>query len=384
MIKRVFDGLRWTAGLAVGVVASAQPLFPPPPEPGATVPPAVVEEGARIRFATPVYDFGKVKAGEVVRHSFVFTNTGTSILVIREVRPSCGCTTSGQWDKEVAPGGTGSIPIQLNTAGFGGAIAKSVQVTCNDPTSSQVSLRIQGTAWKPLEVTPATAYFNVLRESPTNQTKVIRIVNNVDEPLKLSEPECTNHLFKAELRTVKEGREFELHITALGPFTSPQRQAVVNLKTSSPDSPLLSVRAYAMVQETVTLSPNQLILPAGPFTNVFRQSITIRNAGSRVLALSEPAVNVPGASVNVQELQPGRLFALNLEFPAGFQLSAGQKVEVKVKSSHPDYPELAVPVYQRPRVNAPSTPLPVARPAPRPPPVPAGPQASPKPAAEVR
>ena len=30
----------------------------------------------KIQFATPVYDFGRVKAGEPVKYTYVFTNTG--------------------------------------------------------------------------------------------------------------------------------------------------------------------------------------------------------------------------------------------------------------------------------------------------------------------
>ncbi len=32
--------------------------------------------GPKIQFATPVYDFGRARAGEPVKHTYVFTNTG--------------------------------------------------------------------------------------------------------------------------------------------------------------------------------------------------------------------------------------------------------------------------------------------------------------------
>src|SRR6266702_6098464 len=34
------------------------------------------ETGPRIQFADPIFDFGKVGSGQVIRHDFVFTNTG--------------------------------------------------------------------------------------------------------------------------------------------------------------------------------------------------------------------------------------------------------------------------------------------------------------------
>src|ERR1044072_5288197 len=54
-----------------------------------------------IQFAETLYNFGTVKSGEVVSHDFVFTNLGATTLEITDVRPSCGCTTAGSWDKQV-------------------------------------------------------------------------------------------------------------------------------------------------------------------------------------------------------------------------------------------------------------------------------------------
>ncbi|MBK8269952.1 MAG: DUF1573 domain-containing protein [Planctomycetes bacterium] len=41
-----------------------------------------------IRFDTPIYDFGKVRAGPDVEHDYWFTNTGTGPLEILRVKPS--------------------------------------------------------------------------------------------------------------------------------------------------------------------------------------------------------------------------------------------------------------------------------------------------------
>ena len=53
-----------------------------------------VEAAPVISFETPVYQFGKVQQGEEIRHDFKFSNQGSQVLVIEDVRPSCGCTTA--------------------------------------------------------------------------------------------------------------------------------------------------------------------------------------------------------------------------------------------------------------------------------------------------
>jgi len=57
-------------------------------------------------------------------------------------------------------------------------------------------------------------------------------------------------------------------------------------------------------------------------------------------------------TVNVQETQPGRYFNVTVDFPVGFQLQPDQKVEVTMKSNHPKFPLLTVPVFQPQRPTA--------------------------------
>jgi hypothetical protein len=308
--------------------------------------PAGQTSGPRIEFATNVFNFGKVSSGEVVRHEFVFTNVGDATLEIKDVRPACGCTIAGTWDKQVEPGKTGTIPLQFNSANFGGAVTKSVTVTCNDPGKSTVLLKITGTVWKPIEVTPTMTVFNVSDESETNVTKVVRIVNNLDEPLKLSDLKCTNQVFRLELKTVRPDKEFELHITAVPPFTGTSISAPVTLKTSSEKMPTIRVTAYVAVQQAVVVIPNTILLPAGPLAKAMSPAVKIRGNGTNSLVLSEASANIPEAEVRLEETQPGRLFNLAVSFPAGFQIQPDQKVEVTLKSNHPKFPLIKVPVVQ--------------------------------------
>ena len=334
-------------GFASGVAQTENSSVPEPP--GHT-------SGPRIEFATDVFNFGKVSSGEVVRHDFVFTNVGDATLEIKEVRPGCGCTTAGTWDKQVEPGKTGTIPLQLNSANMGGAVTKSATVTCNDPGKPKVVLQITGTVWKPIEVTPTMAVFNVSDESETNVTKVVRIVNNLEEPLKLSDLKCTNQVFRAELKTVRPDKEFELHITAVPPFPGTSMRAPVTLKTSSEKMPTINVTAYLAVQPAVAVMPNQISLPAGPLAKAMSPAVKIRSNGTNSLVLSEASANIPEAEVRLEETQPGRLFNLAVSFPEGFQIQPDQKVEVTLKSNHPKFPLIKVPVVQSKSPAAAATP----------------------------
>jgi Protein of unknown function (DUF1573) len=304
--------------------------------------------GPQIQFDDPAYNFGRIGAGEPVKHTFVFTNTGDAQLVISNVTPGCGCTTAGAWTKEVEPGKTGKIPIQVNTSAFNGPIGKSVTVTCNDKAHARVTLQISGTVWKPFDVNPQNVVLHVPAESSSEATMKVRIVNNTEQLVTLSEPECTNRAFSAELKTVRPGKEFELVVKAAPPFKSGTVQGAIALKTSSMEVPVLNVSVLAMMQAAVEAMPGQIILPSGPLGNDTTMAITVRNNGTNVLSLSNAVVNATGVETKIREVQPGKQFAVSIVFPKGFEAAPGQRIALSLESSHPQFKVITVPILQRP------------------------------------
>ena len=96
-----------------------------------------------ISFDTLQFNFGKIIEGDQATHTFNFKNTGTSNLVITDVRASCGCT-SPSWPKEIIkPGESNSIIVKYNSEGREGKFNKGVTVYCNAYPNSAV-LRIEG------------------------------------------------------------------------------------------------------------------------------------------------------------------------------------------------------------------------------------------------
>ncbi len=91
----------------------------------------VPEKLTTIAFEEVSFDFGKIKEGDVVKHKFKFTNTGTNDLILENVKPSCGCTAL-DWPKDpIAPGKSGEIEAQFNSAGKSGPQTKYITMTLN-------------------------------------------------------------------------------------------------------------------------------------------------------------------------------------------------------------------------------------------------------------
>jgi hypothetical protein len=308
--------------------------------------------GPRIHFAEPMHDFGKIKHGEAVKYTYIFTNIGDRLLEVTAVRTSCGCTTAGEWSRQVEPCKSGNIPVQFNSGNYDGPVGKSITVTCNDTNQPTVVLQIKATIWKPIEVTPQHVFLNVTADAPSTATTV-RIVNNENAPLTMSLPEVSNSAFAVELRTNQPGKEFQLIVKTVPPLPAGSVQGQITLKTSSTNMPVINVGVQANVQQDVTVMPFQIQLPAAPLANPMPSTIVIRNNGMNALALSEPAMNAKDVKVQLKEIQAGRSFTVTLTFPAGFEIAQGEKVELSVKSNHPQLPLIKVPVIQ-PQRPAPS------------------------------
>ena len=97
----------------------------------------------KIEFAEDIskpFDFGELKEGDVVEHTYSFKNAGEFPLIINNVGVSCGCTAS-EWPREpVAPGDTSSIKIKFNTKGKAGPQAKTITVFANtSPASTSIN-----------------------------------------------------------------------------------------------------------------------------------------------------------------------------------------------------------------------------------------------------
>ncbi len=100
--------------------------------------------GASIKFKAIDVDFGKVDEDKIAEVKFEFENVGDSLLTIKRVLPSCGCTTVGLSKKEYKPGEKGEITIKFNPKGYYGKISKSIMVHTTDKENSTVRLQLMG------------------------------------------------------------------------------------------------------------------------------------------------------------------------------------------------------------------------------------------------
>lgn len=296
-----------------------------------------------IKFAQTVFDFQRVIGGESVRHDFYFTNVGTAPLRITSVNATCGCTTAGEWTREVAPGATGVIPLKFNSGNFSGAVTKTATVGCNDPASASVTLQIKGTVWRPIEVAPTLAMLNVNSELVSNATATVRITNHATQPLEVFEPVSNNPQFSAEIRTNAPGKLYEVVIHTVPPLNITNPHGLINLRTSSTNNPTIGISAMCVVQPSIMINPPRLVVTEAQRQGEFTAVVNLRNGMNRPLKLTDATVNVAGAKVTLREVEPNRSFEAKVVLPPGAEVG-NAAAELSVKSNFADYDVVHVPI----------------------------------------
>lgn len=88
-----------------------------------------------MKFAEAEFDFGDIQPDAKVRHTFTFTNTGKSPLLIADATASCGCTTPSWTKAPVLPGSQGTLEVEFDSRGKQGIVSKQVAVRANTQPS---------------------------------------------------------------------------------------------------------------------------------------------------------------------------------------------------------------------------------------------------------
>lgn len=102
----------------------------------------VSRNDASISFCNNKYDFGPIPYKNEATYSFEFLNPGKTMLIISDVKTSCGCTVP-EWPKEpIRPGRKGQITIKYDAA-YHGVFHKTIEVIFNGEKSPH-ALEIKG------------------------------------------------------------------------------------------------------------------------------------------------------------------------------------------------------------------------------------------------
>jgi hypothetical protein len=102
-------------------------------------PPVIKADGPVLTLEKNTHDFGDIFQGDVVEHTFKFTNTGNQPLLITNIQTSCGCTTP-TWPRDpIMPGGKGELKVGFNSAGKMNKQTKVLPIISNSASDASIT-----------------------------------------------------------------------------------------------------------------------------------------------------------------------------------------------------------------------------------------------------
>ena len=95
-----------------------------------------------VNFSEKSFDFGEIKQGDKVEHTFTIKNTGKRDLIIRNIKAACGCTAVTPEKRIINPNESVPLKVVFNSRGKRGRQNKAITVITNDPKNPTSILRV--------------------------------------------------------------------------------------------------------------------------------------------------------------------------------------------------------------------------------------------------
>lgn len=346
--------------LFVAAMALPQPAVQADAE-TAEIKPGDVQPSAgtpKFRCDQTTYEFPETWAGDKVEHTFVVHNDGTAPLEILEVKPGCGCTVAKDYDKVIAPGASGKIPFTLNTGMNTAKLTKPITVRTNDPANASVTLTLTGQVKARISIEPPTgAQFGRVTEE-SELSRVVKVVNNTDKMMKLA-PVAGHPTapFKAEVKELVDGKEFEVTITAERPFNQGMNAAQLNFSTGIEGTPPVLISANLYAPPILEIQPNQIMLIRPPITDTPSNISLVYNGSGEMKVLNVESSD-EALKTDVQPGQPeGRSYNVVVTVPKGYTLATGESASITITTDLKEFESIVVPVRMATTQARPESPL---------------------------
>lgn len=154
----------------------------------------------KLLFDEQSYDFGRIYIGESISHTFKLKNTGIGILVIENVKTSCGCTAALVSKNKLQKDEEGEIEVKFNAGKYVGKVTKSITINSNDSEKPKYKLTITGEVIEEVSVNPKRLNLGIIRRGDALSKNIeIRTVPELNiEVKKVESPNPYVSVSKAE------------------------------------------------------------------------------------------------------------------------------------------------------------------------------------------
>lgn len=151
-----------------------------------------------------------------VAAEFEFTNKTDKEVAISKYESTCSCMAVGVKGGKLryAPGESGLIRAEFDMGNFSGEIDKVINLYLDDAPLDKPSVNLTVRVHIPVLVNlePKTIKWDI---GGKGDPQTIKITMNHTKPIKMTKITCSSEAFRTELKTVAEGKSYDLVVTPL-------------------------------------------------------------------------------------------------------------------------------------------------------------------------
>ena len=314
--------------------------------------PGAFAKGPKAVIPKKHHNFGKVWQGDTASHVFKLKNEGGMELRIENLE-ILGPYSTVILKRTVPPGQTVDITIAQDTEKVAGEVQTGAILYTNDPAQPKIELKMSGKVSPILEVQPMRAMFFSPYKGQAPE-KSVTIVNYYNKPITVVRVEAASTRFQAQLKTLKEGREYRL-LVQVNPEAPPGRtMEAVNLFTDSTKIPKIEVGVNIFIRDEVFHFPDQIdfgkielnTLKQKPdLVSLLKQTVMVKRregkSGDFQILLQH---DIPFIQIKKEPESGSDTYRLDIT-PIMEKMKPG-KIDafIRVKTNDKEVPELKIPV----------------------------------------
>lgn len=273
--------------LAIPALVLSAPLLAQSAGPG----PRATQGTPRVVYDQQAIDFGKVDDVNYPTAKITFTNEGDGEFVIYEVKSSCSCTVGKLDKKNYAPGESGTLTIELKTAGREGKFGQTVTVISNDPAAPSRILSVRAEVFPIVKLSLKRLNFGTLDKGAGGEQTLV-VTGPDDEfavtAVRVDRPDAfAAEIIDSEIKEVDDklnGGKKMATVTTVKVRALPtapvgtQVRGTVRIVTNHEDRGVIQVTSTLAVRGDLRLEPGRLTLGVIRPGESFEKKIRIKTA----------------------------------------------------------------------------------------------------------
>lgn len=303
----------------------------------------ITEGTPRITFEKTVCDFGEVSPGKKYTGQFIFTNTGSGVLKITQVKKCCGAVVT--LDKEeLASGQSGILKVEYSSGGGSGLVSRQLRVSTNDETSPEVTLTIKARIVPKVDYQPQRINLVVNKENAGCPKITITSLDKKSFSIKAFQ--STGETITADVDPAVEATKFVLQPKVDLEKFQKRSAGFITISLTHPELDRITI-LFSMVQRFKTTPGSIILLNPEPLEPAVQKVIVASNYDEEFEIESTSSEKGLAKVLSVEKAGKGYRLEVEITPPArdatnaftdmlNIQLKGGEKLSVKCYGRYVD------------------------------------------------